>query len=183
MPEGLSSKSWNLYQDLSGLGGELLTWIEEKTPSPIRSKFSMPLMKMADESPKTLFRILHYPPLASTVEEGAVRAGAHEDINLITLLPAATAPGLQVKDAQGQWYDVPCDPGSIIINCGDMLQMATEGYYKSTTHQVVNPLGAQAKTSRFSMPLFIHPWPEVMLNEKYSADNYLNERLREIGLK
>jgi isopenicillin N synthase-like dioxygenase len=133
-------------------------------------------------STSTLLRVLHYPPVPRDVEPGAVRAAAHEDINLITLLPAASQPGLQVLDLQGNWHDVPCVAGDIIVNVGDMLQEATGGLFKSTTHRVVNPSGAP-NVSRYSMPLFIHPRPEVRLSERYTAGEYLAERLREIGLK
>ena len=183
LPQGLSQRSWDLYDQMSHLAAELLGWIEDHTPEDIRKRFSMPLRKMVEKSPKTLFRILHYPPLEGIDDEGAIRAAAHGDINLITLLPAATAPGLQVKNAKGDWVDVPCDPGSIVVNCGDMLQMATDGYYKSTLHQVVNPMGEERRNSRYSMPLFLHPWPEVRLSATHTADSYLNERLRELGLK
>jgi isopenicillin N synthase-like dioxygenase len=138
---------------------------------------------MIENSDANLFRILHYPPLTGEHEPGAVRAAAHEDINLITLLPAATAPGLEVKDSHGHWISVPCDPGNIIINAGDMLQLASEGYYKSTTHRVVNPPENEAKKSRYSMPLFLHPRSEAHLSPTLTAGEYLNQRLREIGLK
>ena len=143
----------------------------------------MPLRRMVEGSPQTLFRILHYPPLAGDEEAGAVRAAAHEDINLITLLVAATAPGLQVQDAGGRWLDVPADPGSVVVNSGDMLAMASGGHYRSTTHRVVNPAGEESRRSRLSMPLFLHPWPEVRLSATHTAREYLDERLREIGLK
>ncbi len=92
---------------MSLLAAQLLSWIDEQTPEPIRQRYSMPLSEMIVNSKRTLLRILHYPPLIDIEQQaGAVRAAAHEDINLITLLPAATAPGLQVKDSQGQWHDV-----------------------------------------------------------------------------
>lgn len=183
LPPGITAKTRNLFLELSRLGFELLQSIDGATPKNIRDGFSIPLKDMVDPSPRTLFRILHYPALSGAEENGAIRAAAHEDINLITLLTAATAPGLQVKDSHGNWHDVECDPGSIVINAGDMLQMASEGYYKSTTHQVVNPSGLDARTSRYSMPLFMQPRDEVMLSKKYSAKDYLFERLEEIGLK
>jgi isopenicillin N synthase-like dioxygenase len=183
LPAGLSGATRELYSSLSSLAGELLGWIEDHAPAPVREGLSMPLREMIRESPQTLFRILHYPPLTGGEEAGAVRAAAHEDINLITLLVAATAPGLQVKDASGAWWDVPADPGSIVVNSGDMLQMATGGQYRSTTHRVVNPTGDGARRARLSMPLFLHPWPHVRLSATHTAGEYLDERLREIGLK
>lgn len=147
----------------------------------ILSLISKDLHLHAYDSPGTLFRILHYPPVAdSDVAAGAVRAAAHEDINLITLLPAATQPGLEVKDNDGNWHAVQSDPGSIIVNVGDMLQEMTNGEYKSTTHRVVNPQGENV--NRYSMPLFIHPFPHTRLSARYTAEEYSNERLKELGL-
>lgn len=184
LPEGMKERTWDLYKAMFTLSGELLRWIDEASPAEIRSQFSMPLPAMIQDSRETLMRILHYPPLkGGAEEEGAIRAAAHEDINLITLLPAATAPGLQVKDAAGRWIDVECNPGDIVINVGDMLQMASKGHYVSTTHQVVNPKGEEARKPRFSMPLFLHARADVPLSKEYTAGAYLDERLREIGLK
>jgi isopenicillin N synthase-like dioxygenase len=183
LPAGMSGATRQLYAELSSLAGQLLGWVEDHAPADVRGSLSMPLREMVRDSPQTLFRILHYPPLTGSEEEGAVRAAAHEDINLITLLVAATAPGLQVKDAAGAWWDVPADPGSVVVNSGDMLQMASGGYYRSTTHRVVNPSGEAARRSRLSMPLFLHPWPHVRLSASHTAREYLDERLREIGLK
>jgi isopenicillin N synthase-like dioxygenase len=183
LPGWMSEATRQLYGALSSLAGELLALVEDQTPADVCARLSMPLRKMVEGSPQTLFRILHYPPLSGAEEEGAVRAAAHEDINLITLLVAATAPGLQVLDARGRWREVPADAGSIVVNAGDMLQMATAGYYRSTTHRVVNPTGEEACRPRLSMPLFLHPWPEVRLSPTHTAGEYLEERLREIGLK
>jgi isopenicillin N synthase-like dioxygenase len=183
LPAPAAEVTRELYASLAALAGDLLGLLEDHTPAPVRARLSMPLRKMVEGSPQTLFRVLHYPPLTGAEEEGAVRAAAHEDINLITLLVAATAPGLQVQDAEGRWLDVPADAGSIVVNSGDMLQMASGGHYRSTTHRVVNPKGAAAREPRLSMPLFLHPWPDVRLSETHTAREYLDERLREIGLK
>ena len=115
-------------------------------------------------------------------EPGAVRAAAHGDINLITVLLAGSAPGLEAMDTGGVWHAVPCDPGMIAINSGDMLEMATGGHYPSTLHRVVNPEKSDTG-ARFSMPMFLQPRPEVVLKPGTTAEDYLNERLREIGLK
>ena len=183
LPEGMSEGTRRLYAELSDLAAELLGLLETHTPPEVRRRLSMPLPAMVAGSPHTLLRVLHYPPLDGSEEEGAVRAAAHEDINLITLLVAATAPGLQVCDTRGVWRDVPADAGSIVINAGDMLEMATGGHYRSTTHRVVNPEGERASRSRLSMPLFLHPAADVRLGERHTAGSYLEERLREIGLK
>ncbi len=171
-----------LFDELSRLGAQLLQWIEANTPEEVRSKFPMRLSDMITDSEDTLLRVLHYPPLDGSEEEGAVRAAAHEDINLITLLPAATAPGLEVKDMAGNWHSVSCDPGMIVINSGDMLKATSQGYYPSTTHRVVNPPGAEARKSRYSMPLFLHPRRSAQLTPTFTAGEYLDQRLREIGL-
>lgn len=142
-----------------------------------------PLAQCANKSEKTLFRLLHYPPTRVFGLNAALmeRAAPHEDINLITLLPAATNPGLQVKDLAGNWHDVEADMGSIVVNVGDMLMEATDGLLPSTTHRVVADHAA-FKNSRYSMPLFLHPRPEVRLSPKYTAGEYLTERLIQLGL-
>jgi isopenicillin N synthase-like dioxygenase len=179
-----ASSTWHLYHRLNQLGQELLQMIDQYSEVDGVSRFSMPLEDMAKDSPQTLLRVLHYPPIGEDAD-GAVRAAAHEDINLITLLPAATYPGLQVKTADGEWIfadeHVPKD--AIIVNAGDMLQEASGGYFKSTSHRVVNPIGEGAKISRYSMPMFIHPHSDVRLSDRYTAGEYLDERLRELGLK
>ena len=124
---------------------------------------------------------IHYPPVENA-EQGATRAAAHEDINLITLLLSGSKPGLQAKDADGNWHDISCDSGMITINNGDMLAMASNDYYPSTTHRVVNPDVGQ-NHSRYSMPMFLHPRSEVLLKPGITADEYLQARLKEIGLK
>jgi len=182
IPPDLRDISLKIYAALEKLSAELLQWIENVLPTPIANQLSMPLKEMIKDSPNTLLRILHYPPLKDNEEEGAIRAAPHEDINLITLLPAATAPGLEVLDSTGQWHAVSCDPGSIVVNVGDMLQMCTGHYYKSTTHRVINPDNGDKRKSRFSMPLFLHPRPDVFLSKSCRADEYLHQRLREIGI-
>lgn len=171
-----------MYQQLSNMAAVLLQWIENHLPKGVAAKLSMPLKNMITDSPNTLLRILHYPPLEGEIEEGAVRGAAHEDINLITLLPAATAPGLEVKDVHGNWHSVPCDPGNVVVNVGDMLQACTNHYLKSTTHRVINPTDENQHRSRYSMPLFLHARPEVRVSESLTASEYLDQRLREIGI-
>lgn len=181
LPAVVSTHTPTLRKELELLAQELLAWIEETLPPFIRKHLSSPLSKMVEGSPSTLFRVIHYPPLTGQEAATAVRADEHEDINLITLLPAATQPGLQVKDLQGAWHNVVCDPGMMVVNVGDMLQEATGGYLPSTTHRVVNP-DDSSNTSRFSAPLFLHPHPYVKLSERYTAESYLKERLKELGL-
>lgn len=182
LPASLKKDTWDLYQQLVTLGSELLKWVQDASPEEVKKNFSMPLSEMIVDSAENLLRVIHYPPLIGNEEEGAIRAAAHGDINLITLLCSATASGLEVKDVNGKWHSVPCDPGSIAINAGDMLELASKNYYKSTTHRVVNPLGAEAKLPRYSMPLFLHPRPEVKLDGSTTAGQFLKQRLNEIGL-
>lgn len=181
-PEKQKAKTQALYEALDALAKTLLQWVENFTPTEIKSQFSEPLSHMIEGCDRTLFRILHYPPLKGDEPANAIRAAAHEDINLLTLLPAATADGLQVLNKEGRWIDVPINPSWIIVNVGDMLQEATEFYYPSTTHRVKNPVGESAKLPRLSMPLFLHARSEVQLSERYTAESYRQERYAELGL-
>lgn len=146
----------------------------------INSKFNWAEKVAASQS--TLFRVLHYPPLGGDEAEGAIRAAAHGDINFITTLPVSTAPGLQVLDLEGRWHDVGTDENSVIFNVGDMLELLTEKYYRSTVHRVVNP-SAATNVSRYSMPLFLHPHSDVRLSSNLTAGEFLQQRLRELKLK
>lgn len=144
----------------------------------------------------SILRAIHYPPI-SQEPKSAIRAEQHEDINLITLLVGASADGLQIQSKQGDWVSVTSLPDQIVVNVGDMLQRLTNNRLKSTTHRVVNPPRELWGTSRYSIPFFLHPKAEMPLaclencitaeNPKAYADisagEYLDERLREIGLK
>ncbi len=182
-PAEVSAAAQDYYQQGSELAKELLQWVEDYTPADIKARYSMPLSDMITDSDLTLLRVLHYPPLQGDEEQGAVRAAAHGDINLLTVLPAATQAGLQVLGKDEQWHDVPCDFGMLIVNIGDMLDEASQGYYPSTIHRVLNPTGEAAKQSRISLPLFLHPRPDVVLSERHTSGSYLDERLRELGVK
>ncbi|MBA6414422.1 isopenicillin N synthase family oxygenase [Colwellia sp. 6M3] len=183
IPEQLKSDILNYYKMASDLASELLDWVEKYSPVEVTKHYSEPLSNMIKDTPNTLLRILHYPPLKGTEEPGAIRAAAHEDINLLTILPAANEPGLQVQAQDGQWLDVPADFGHLIVNIGDMLQEASQGYFPSTSHRVINPTGDNATKSRISLPLFLHPRNEVVLSEKHTHASYLLERLKELGVK
>jgi isopenicillin N synthase-like dioxygenase len=182
LPKGMGKNTQILLNDLTKLAQEVLSWLEKDLPEKIAQELSIPLHQMIQDSDMTLLRILHYPPITEEDEEGAVRAAAHEDIDLLTILPAATTPGLQVQDKRGNWHDVACEYGSLVFNAGDMLQMATQEYYKSTTHRVINPVGKEALISRYSLPLFFHARREVRMSKTHTAESYLEERLRELGL-
>lgn len=170
------------YQDTTQFAAKLLGWIEELSPVDVAQHYHEPLSQMINDSNQTLLRVLHYPPLDGDEEPDAIRAAAHEDINLITILPAANEPGLQVQAKNGEWLDVPSDFGNLIINIGDMLQEASHGYFPSTSHRVINPKGADMSRSRISLPLFLHPRPDVKLSDKHTAKSYLTERLTELGV-
>jgi isopenicillin N synthase-like dioxygenase len=147
----------------------------------------------------SILRTLHYFPIEDpdSIPANAVRAGAHEDINLITLLIGASADGLELLTREGKWFPVKAHGEDVVVNVGDMLQRLTNNKLKSTTHRVVNPPREQMKNSRYSVPFFLHPKAEMDLTclescidaqhpKKYSditAGEYLDERLREIGLK
>ncbi len=182
VPDGVEGETRPFQSEMIGIGKTLLGWLDENSPDDITGQLSQSLAEMVDGSNDNLLRVLHYPPVPEDIVPGEVRAAEHEDINLITLLVTGSEPGLQAKDKHGNWHDVPCQAGYITINSGDMLSKATKGYYPSTPHKVVNPEG-QENRSRYSMPLFVHPRPEVQLDEHQTAGEYLDERLREIGLK
>ncbi|OAV43848.1 isopenicillin N synthase family oxygenase [Lewinella sp. 4G2] len=144
----------------------------------------------------SILRAIHYPPITNE-PASAIRAEQHEDINLITLLVGASAGGLQLLNAAGEWQEVVPENDEIVINVGDMLQRLTNNYLKSTTHRVVNPPRSEWHKPRLSIPFFLHPRPEMSLNvlestvtadnpqhyEPITAGGYLDQRLREIGLK
>jgi isopenicillin N synthase-like dioxygenase len=179
-PPQIGPSAAELHRLASSLGAEVLGWVERSTPPEVASGFPMPLAPMLEGSTRTLLRILRYPPLTGDEPSGSVRSTAHEDVNLLTVLPAATDPGLQVRDIHGRWYDVPGDPGSVVINAGDMLQLISGGFYPSTTHRVVNPEGEAARRSRVSTPLFLHPADQVELAPGVTAFGFLRERLLRI---
>lgn len=179
-PTEVSDAALRYANEATAIALTLLGWVEDHTPDEVSRLFSRPLNQMMDGSIRTLLRVLRYPPLHGDEPPGAVRAAAHEDINLLTVLPAANEPGLQVRDLAGNWHDVPCDFGSLAINCGDMLQLASAGYYPSTTHRVMNPTGESATRSRLSLPLFLHPADDVVLAEGRTASSFLQERIAEL---
>ena len=183
IPNQLRHEILDYYDTTILFAKDLLQKIEDNTPENIKQHFSQPLTEMIENSSQSLLRVLHYPPMKGDEEPGAIRAAAHEDINLITILPASNEPGLQVKTKSNEWIDVPSDFGTLIVNIGDMLQETTQGYYPSTSHRVINPTGKGSDKSRISLPLFLHPRPDVILSERYTAQSYLQERLQQLGVK
>lgn len=175
LPEGeasvLTMKLFNLLEDVSG---KVLYVLDEIQNTNYR--------QACQGSDNTIMRALYYPSLdAVDYEEGSVRSAAHEDINFITLLVAATSPGLEVLDKNGKWHQVPYEDNSIVVNIGDMLQLASKGLFKSTTHRVVNP--ENYNQDRISIPLFVHPKSDTLLAQGVTAQQYLDERLNKIYKK
>lgn len=179
-----------LYDALDDLGARVLT--------ALALHIGLPEDWFADKIDfgNSILRPIHYPPITAD-DIPNVRAGAHEDINLITLLVGASAEGLEVLSRQGEWVPFTADADTIVVNIGDMLQRLTNHVYPSTTHRVVNPPGEKARQPRYSVPFFLHPNPDFVIDvlpSCISADNpsrypdpitaqgYLEERLREIKL-
>lgn len=177
-----------LFAEFDRVGAELLSAIalylgleERWFDEPIRNGNS-------------ILRLLHYPPVSP--EAPGIRAGAHEDINLITLLLGAEEGGLELQDRDGNWLPVVPPPGALAINVGDMLQRLTNYRLPSTSHRVVNPPPERRGFSRYSMPFFLHLRPDFLIDAlpqcvddahprrdaPITAHDYLTERLREIGL-
>jgi isopenicillin N synthase-like dioxygenase len=149
--------------------------------------------KMVQDGNNVL-RLLHYPPLADTVDPRCIRAAAHEDINLLTILVAATTSGLELLDRDGRWLPIETSKNNLIIDAGDMMARITNDVIPATTHRVVNPQDGR-NDHRYSMPFFIHPNPDAVLScipsckgpsgAKYNpigAQEFLLERLKQIGM-
>lgn len=178
-----------LYKALDALGNEVLDALAVYLGQ--ERDFFRKRVNMGN----SILRPLHYPPI---IDEGtpSVRAGAHEDINVLTLLVGSREPGLEVLAKDGSWIPVTIIEGAIICNVGDMLQRLTNNVLPSTTHRVVNPPAPYSSKSRYSIPFFLHFNPDVLIDplatcvssdnpcryEPITADDYLMQRLREIGL-
>ena len=178
-----------LYSSLERVAENLLRALAEYFDMP-RDTFAS-MMTVGN----SILRVIHYPPVRPD-QAPAVRAAAHEDINLITLLCEATDSGLEILTRQGEWMAVETGPGQIVVDAGDMLSRFTNEVVPAATHRVVNP-AENAARDRYSMPFFVHPYSacDLTINERFvSADNppkyppitagqFLEQRLREIGLK
>ncbi|MCB2050406.1 MAG: isopenicillin N synthase family oxygenase [Novosphingobium sp.] len=189
-PEGFRQAALDLYDAMDSAGATILSRIG------LYLGADDTLFDDAIKGGNSVLRFLHYPPLPSETK-GALRAQAHGDINLITLLLGAEEAGLQILVRDGTWLDINPPPGALVINIGDMLERLTNNVLPSTTHRVRNPDGTRARYSRYSMPFFLHlrsdyrmetlpccispdnpdRYPDVM-----TADQMLTQRLREIGL-
>jgi isopenicillin N synthase-like dioxygenase len=187
---GFREHGYGLYETLDALGSRVL--------SGLALHLGLPEDFFADKTNfgNSILRPIHYPPITAP-DIPNVRAGAHEDINFITLLVGASAAGLEVLSKKGEWVPFTSDADTIVVNIGDMLQRLSNHVYPSTTHRVVNPPGEQARKPRYSVPFFLHPNPDYMIQtlpqtitpdnpNRYptpiSAHDYLMERLREIKL-
>lgn len=178
-----------LYDALGKLAGELLV-----ATSLYLQESPAFLSQLAFEG-DTILRLIHYPPVASDAHPSAIRAAAHEDINLLTILCEATSGGLELLQHDGRWRAIHAQHGHLIVDAGDMLQHVSNGLLKSTTHRVVNPNNSRDR--RFSMPYFVHPRPDADLTPRpgaiartggearypaMSGGQFLQQRLAEIGL-
>lgn len=179
-PPSLEADLCAHYAQSLSFAAELLSQVESYSPGEVSARFSEPLEAMISGSQQSMLRVLHYPP----IRDGrcVMRAAPHEDINLLTILPAADGPGLEIRTRDGVWLSVPNRPDQVLVNVGDMLQELSQGYFPSTTHQVAVPTGEALAAGRMSLPLFLHPRPEVILSSQYSAGAYLRERLQELGV-
>jgi isopenicillin N synthase-like dioxygenase len=176
-----------IYQELDKAGSLVLSALEQ--PLNVPSGFFERMTKDGN----SILRLLHYPPIPNGVDSRCIRAAAHGDINLITLLVSATSAGLELLDKDGSWIPVQTNPNSIVVNVGDMLARITNDVLPSTIHRVVNP--SDKNESRYSMPFFIHPKSDALLSclksckgdgSKYpdiTADEFLQQRLKELKLK
>ena len=185
-PSEFKSVMMKLYEALEEAGHVML---EALAPS---LDVSSDYFRALSTDGNSILRILHYPPVSENADPNAVRAAAHEDINLITILVAANGSGLQLLTREGEWLPIETDPENLIVDAGDMLARITNDVIPATTHRVVNPSGPNV--SRYSMPFFMHPRSDATLaciescrgdGAKYaeiSADEFLKQRLREIGL-
>jgi isopenicillin N synthase-like dioxygenase len=190
---GFSNVTKEVYQKLEQAGKHLLNAIAVYLGLP-ENYFEQKV-----HNGNSILRAIHYFPIENpdALPADAVRAGAHEDINLITLLIGASADGLEVLTRDGEWFPIKAHGEDIVVNVGDMLQRLTNNKLKSTTHRVVNPPRELMKNSRYSVPFFLHPKFQMDLTcldecideenpvayEPITAGEYLDERLREIGLK
>ena len=184
VPDFQVHQTW-LFDALDRLGANILEAIAHYLGLP-RHQFSE-----AVKDGNSILRLLHYPPVAA--DSPHVRAGAHEDINTITLLLGAQEAGLEIKDRDGSWLAIDAPPGAVVCNIGDMLARAACGRLPSTTHRVVNPVPERRGVARYSMPFFLHFAPDYVIapmpgsdpskaQPPITADEFLKQRLREIKL-
>ena len=180
-PPGVSAVTGGYLTDALRLAARLLEWLDGATPDAGRpqgySLQSYP--RMITGSTGSTLRIQRYLPLRGDEPAGTLRALEHQDLNLVTLLPAPTSSGLQVKTTAGEWLDVPCGEGLLVVNAGRMLEHASGGYFPATPHRVAPSEPRDARRSRLSFPLFVHPRPDVDLGG-LSAQAFLAQEVAEL---
>jgi isopenicillin N synthase-like dioxygenase len=184
--DGFNDSQKAMYAGFDALGARVLRAIAHYLELPVTFFDD----KIKDGN--SILRTIHYPAMPDDVTPGAIRAGAHTDINTITLLLGADEPGLQLQDRQGNWLPVTAPAGCVAVNIGDMLARMTNDRLPSTVHRVVNPDIERARFARFSTPFFLHFAPEVLIEsmpwggppkyEPITAHDFLHQRLREIKL-
>jgi isopenicillin N synthase-like dioxygenase len=183
-PIEVSDAAIRYFRQARELGITLAGWLDKYTPPEISGSFSMPLADMLTRSETSVLRIQHYFPVVNRETAGGLRAVAHTDINLLTILPAPTSGGLQLRDLATQgWQDIPCDEGSLIINGGEMLDAASGGYFPAAEHRVVNPDSDAESGSRFSLPLFLAPPDDVEVKPGCTASELRKARVEELARK
>lgn len=180
LPEAQQAVTLGLYDQMYDLAIDILGALQNYLPDSLWQGLEKSLPHYLSRQ-DTMIRILRYPPLTGREPPDAMRAAPHEDINFITLLPAATQTGLQIKPSNADWQPVNAPPGAIIVNIGDMLQELTGRLLPSTTHRVINPADMSQHQPRITAPLFCHPEPSLRLSPEYTAGDYLRERLNEIN--
>jgi hypothetical protein len=148
------------------LARTLLGWLQDALPAAARPV--VPLDAMVAGATGSVLRVQHYLPVDGP-PRAPLRAAAHHDVNLLTVLPAPSSPGLQVRDRAGSWRDLPVPPRAAVVNGGLLLQAATGGYYPAIEHRVRNPARGAGGSSRVSLPLFVHPAPDTPIGEGTAA--------------
>lgn len=181
LPEGIGENTRKLQAQSFAMAQTILAWVEENLPEEIRNSYQGSLPEMIEGKAISLMRFIHYPALKGNENPLATRASEHEDLGVLTIIPAATQEGLQVKDIDGNWHAVTTSRDEIVVNAGDMLQELTQYVIKSTTHRVVNP-PASANVERLSTPCFFSTRPEIYLKKDLTAGQFYRKRMEENGL-
>lgn len=177
-PSHLRDETNELFKSLEAISKQLLSLLdhaisEEGITPPLPN-----LIQMIQDSPAIVLRIAHYPPVPSTSHD---LAASHEDINLLTLLPPATEPGLEIESPSGDWIPVRPQSGVITVLAGEMLALATDNRIKASTHRVISPHPRLQSSGRMSFNFFVNPKGTTMLTPSQSAAEILAKRLSEIG--
>ena len=179
-PEELREELLLYFHSALDFAVMLLSWIDCYMEDQAIGKGKQRLADMVLGSHLNLLRVLFYPPLKGN--ESALRAAVHEDINLLTILPMSDATGLEILARDKTWVPIRANFDHLVVNTGDMLQEVSGGIFPSASHRVLNPTGPRRNFSRMSLPLFVHPRPDVVLSERHTAASYLSERLTELGV-